>query len=65
MVQKSVQFRLRLPPAVNLDLKDWAETEGRSKQRNTEILLKRLTSLRRTNRVDLERLGLVAKEGAL
>ena len=56
---KLVPVKVKLEPEVALGIKQWADVEGRSRTRHTEILLRKLTVLRRTQPAELARLGLM------
>jgi hypothetical protein len=56
---KMVPVKVKLEPRVAVEMKQWAESEGRSRTRHTEILLRKLAGLRETNPDDLIRLGLL------
>lgn len=58
MAKRSVQIKADVEHDTDVELRKWAEFEGRSKKRQLEILARKLTGLRKTNREDLERLGL-------
>jgi len=55
---RNVETKVVLDPETDLDLKKWADEAERSKRRQIAILLRRLTTLRRTNPQDLQRLQL-------
>jgi len=61
MAQKTVRIGVEVDRETDSDFETWAETEGRSKRRHAAILLKNLTSLQKTHREELERLGLVCR----
>ena len=61
MSQKLINIRVEIDRATDLDFDRWADSEGRSKRRHAAILLRNLTSLVKTHRPELERLGLVAR----
>jgi hypothetical protein len=61
MATKTVRIGVEVDRETDTDFETWAENEGRSKRRHAAILLRNLTSLVKTHRPDLERLGLVAK----
>lgn len=64
MGQKIATIRVEIDQRTDADFNSWAGNEGRSKRRHAAVLLRNLTSLLKTNRPDLERLGLVAKQPA-
>lgn len=65
MAQKLINIRVEIEKDTDADFDKWAEKEGRSKRRHAAILIRNLTSLAKTHRPDLERLGLVAKSPEL
>lgn len=60
MLQRTVKTGVELDRDTNTHFEEWAEEEGRSKRRHAAILLRKLTTLRKTRPGDLSRLGLMA-----
>jgi hypothetical protein len=60
MATKTVRIGVEVDRETDSDFETWADSEGRSKRRHAAILLRNLTSLVKTHRDDLERLGLAA-----
>jgi hypothetical protein len=61
MAQKTTRIGVEVDEKTDTAFEAWAESEGRSKRRHAAILLRDLTSLIKTHRPDLERLGLIAR----
>lgn len=62
MGSKLINIRVEIERETDTEFDKWAKSEGRSKRRHAAIVVRNLTSLLKTHRPDLERLGLVAKQ---
>jgi hypothetical protein len=59
MAAKQGVIKAEVDREIENDFSAWAEREGRSKQRHASILLRKLTSLKRSHPDELARLGLM------
>jgi hypothetical protein len=62
-VMRMIPVRVKIEPETDVQIRKWAEQEGRSKTRHVSILMRRLAALRETNPADLERLGFFDAKG--
>ena len=59
MGQKLINIRVEVDRDTDHEFEKWSESEGRSKRRHAAILMRKLTSLRKTRPDDLVKLGLI------
>lgn len=65
MAQKTVRIGVEIDRESDVDFRKWAETEGRSKRRHAEVLMRRLIELFNSRPIELERLGLTTAKIAV
>lgn len=59
MDQELINIRVEVDEETDLAVKRWAQAEGRSKRRHVAILVRKLTTLRKSHPDELQRLGLI------
>ena len=59
MATKAAVIKAEVDRETEVDFSAWADREGRSKQRHAAILLRKLTTLKKSHPAELAKLGLL------